>query len=268
MTAAAVKNGRAPRVPLASAPVPQLPVAPAAESALTPNLDAAVLRVQAAAGKLRRNAQGQIQNRTYTYVTLDAVTDEVLPLLVDEDLLWKTFPTVHDGEPALRYRMTHVASGEYDEDVMLLLCDRTSQGQGSGDTYARRYSLCAYLNLTVDVDDDGGRASVTPPAAPQSAAAAAPASSQPVAAAPKRSERAITANQREKLLRPTAQKAGLSAGEFANVILEANGDPPRVWRTEEHASQTLERLLDRCPARLKDAVLAGIKAKAAAKGKS
>lgn len=253
MTAAATKNGRAPRVPLVS-PVPQLPVLAAAEA--TPNLDAAVLRVQAAAGKLIRNAHGQIQNRTYQYVTLDAVTDEVLPLLVAEDLLWKTFPTVHEGEPALRYRMTHVASGEYDEDVMLLLCDRTSQGQGSGDTYARRYSLCAYLNLTVDPDDDGARA--TPPAAPQSVPAAAPASSQPVAAAPKPSGRPASAKQRT-MIEARARAADLTSDELANVLKLAAGEDTVIWQ-EGAAERWSKRALDRLPAKLVDAVLEQIKA--------
>jgi hypothetical protein len=68
----------------------------------------------------------------------------------------------------------------------------------------------------------------------------------------------VTANQRTKLLEPRARAAGLSAGEFANVILQAAGEPPRTWRSDEHAEQTKNRLLDQLPARLKDAVLAGI----------
>ena len=79
-----------------------------------------------------------------------------------------------------------------------------------------------------------------------------------LAAAPKPSERAVTANQREKLLKPRARKAGLTAGQFANVILVAKGEQERQWRSAEHASMTLDRELDRLPARLKDAVLEGI----------
>lgn len=255
MTVQAKPNGRAPRVPLISAPDPVPPAAPAAQ--LTPGLDAAVLRVQAAAGKLLRNAVGQIQRRTYTYVTLDAVTDEVLPLLVAEDLLWKTFPTSLDGEPALRYRMTHVASGEYDEDVMLLLCDRTSQGQGSGDTYARRYSLCAYLNLTVDPDDDGAQASAAPAQASQSVTAAAPASSQPVAAAPKPSGRPATAKQRT-MIEARARAAELTADELANVLKLAGGEDTVIWQ-DGAAERWSKRALDRLPASLVDAVLEQIK---------
>ena len=52
------------------------------------------------------------------------------------------------------------------------------------------------------------------------------------------------------MLEAKAKAKGLSSGELANLILGAAGDPPRVWRTEEHASQTLARLIDRLPARL------------------
>lgn len=268
-------NGRArgPRVPIVT-PVAELPQPQ--PGAATPNLDAAVLRVQASAGKLVRNAIGQIQHRTYGYVTLDAITDEVLPLLVSEELLWKTFPTALDGEPALRYRMTHIPSGQFDEDTMLLLCDRTSQGQGSGDTYARRYSLVAYLNLTVDEDDDGwGANTVREPVdryaqaealagssggeqgSSDAGGAEASATRRPQAEPAKPTERRATAKQRA-MLEARARAAKLQAGEFANVVLTCAGEPPRVWRTEEHAEQTLKRLLDHLPARLVTATKDGI----------
>lgn len=243
---------------------------PTSAKAAGSELAEAVLAVQAEAGKLMRNATGQIQNRTYGYVTLDAVVDEVLPLLVSHQLLWRTFPTtvINEqtglAEPGLRYRMTHLPSGEYDEDVMLLLVVSPSpQNQGSGLTYARRYALTAYLNLTIDPDDDALRASTPPPSTaqperPDESGQEGEGSPQPTARPPKPSERRITANQREKLLKPRARAAKLTAGEFANVILTAAGDQPREWKDEAHATQTLGRLLDQLPARLKDKVLEGI----------
>lgn len=91
--ATATRNGRGPRVPLmrelpTPTPEPEAAVV-IAGPAPTPNLDAAVLRVQAEVAKLVRNAQGQIQNRSYSYVTLTAVNDEVLPLRVAEGLVWE-----------------------------------------------------------------------------------------------------------------------------------------------------------------------------------
>jgi hypothetical protein len=263
MSAATAPNGRArgPRVPLVT-PLPQPQPAPEPLAALaTPNLDAAVLRVQAKVAPIVRNAKGQIQNRMYTYATLTAVTDEVLPLLVEEQLLWKVYPTVLvNGAPGVRYRMTHVPSSEFEEDTMPLLVDQTMQALGSGITYGRRQALTAYLNLTIDEDDDG-RGANTPVSAPvdryAEAEAAHHAAPQPVAAPAKPTERPANAKERG-MLEARARAAGLSAGEFANVLLVAGDAPPRVWRTEEHAEQTLKRLLDRLPAKLVTAVKDGI----------
>lgn len=263
-TQATRTNGRAPRVPLLNsvAPAPQ----PAGQ---TLSLDAAVAIVQASAPQLSRNARGQIGARQYGYVTLDAVVAVVLPLLDEHGLVWKTFPTaLEDGAPALRYRMTHTASGEFDEDVMPLECDRTSQGLGSGITYARRYALTAYLNLTVDPDDDGAAASVvfrepvdkyadiipTTAAAPEHDPAPSP---QPTARPARSTERRATAKQ-QGMLRARAGAAGLEPEAFANVILVAAGGERRTWANQQAAAGTLKRLLDQLPASLVDAVIEGV----------
>jgi hypothetical protein len=237
----------------------------------------ALLAFAAEAPKLIRDQPGQIGSRSYTYTSLDALLDDVAPLLLKHDLLWTAKVTTEDGQPAALYRMEHVPSGEHDEWTGPLPCvDPGPQNLGSAITYMRRYTLQAYLNLAPGEDDDGAAASqsivIGQPVDRYAQAETAHAqldinsnSVQPTAAAPRPSERAVTANQREKLLRPRARKAGLSAGQFANVILAAKGEAPRQWSSAEHAAQTLDRELDRLPARLKDAVLEGI---AAAGGKS
>ena len=64
------------------------------------------------------------------------------------------------GHPALLYRLAHATTGEVLEGVMPLLLDKqNAQGLGSAITYARRYSLCAVLNIVADEDDDGQKAS-------------------------------------------------------------------------------------------------------------
>jgi hypothetical protein len=58
------------------------------------------------------------------------------------------------------YRLIHAATDQNITGTMpLLLGKADSQGFGSAITYARRYSLCAVLNLVADDDDDGHRAS-------------------------------------------------------------------------------------------------------------
>jgi ERF superfamily len=248
MTTTLKTNGRAPRV--AATPVSR------------DGLPAALLAFHAEAPKLTRNAPGQIGSRTYNYTTLDNLLDDVEPLLLKHELLFTVRVTIHEGQPAALYRMEHVPSGEAEEWTGPLPCaEPGAQALGSAITYMRRYTLQAYLNLAAE-DDDGAGASQN---GGQNAHQNDHQNAQPSAAAPKPSERVITADQREKLIKPRAAKAGLSDGELANVMLVAAGDEPRVWRSEDHATQTRDRLLDRLPMRLKDAVLDGIDAAGEAK---
>ncbi len=235
---ATATNGRVPRV------VPEI------EHAAGSALMSALLAVQAAAPELTPDADGQVGPRRYRYVTLGRVTAAVLPLLVEHDLAWVTFPTSLDGQPALRYRVTHVPSGEYQEDVMPLLCvSPDPQGQGSALTYARRYAIVAVLNLTTGEDDDGTTATTNgataQPAAPP----------QPTARPSATSDRPASAKQRGML---QGKGQHLPRSDFANVVLQAAGDPPRVWADEDTATRWIKRALDRLPAKHVDAVLAGI----------
>lgn len=93
------------------------------------------------------------------YVSLESLTDVVLPVLHKHGFVWVTFPTTIDGEPALRYNLIHTPSGESIGDTMKLDADKTGpQGQGSAITYARRYVLMAILSLVADPDEDGEKA--------------------------------------------------------------------------------------------------------------
>jgi hypothetical protein len=252
MSATAVKtNGRAPRV---------VPPPATIDTPDGSQLAAAVLRVQAEAPKLVTNADGQAGPRVYRYVTNDAVVEAVLPLLVAEGLLWRTFPTTHeDGQPALRYRMTHVESGEYEEDVMKLACILDPQGQGSGLTYARRYALTAYLNLTIDQDDDGLAAGTIQGTSEGTSEGTRTASQSPTARPARGSDRPASARQRT-MIEIRVREAGLSPGVMANVLKQAGGETPVIWTDEDAATRWGKRALDRLPARLVDDVLAGIAA--------
>lgn len=90
------------------------------------------------------------------FAPLDTIVENVGPLLAEHGLTWSAFPCFGpDGQPALRYKLTHV-SGDQETDTMPLLVTKPDpQGLGSAVTYARRYSLCAVLNLVADDDDDG-----------------------------------------------------------------------------------------------------------------
>jgi hypothetical protein len=225
-------------------------------------LNDALLAFAAEAPKLHKDATGQVQNRTYGYATLDGVLDDVAPLLVKHALVWKVKATIADGQPAARWSMTHVPSGESDEDVMPLLGAVSPQTLGSALTYMRRYALVAYLNLAPGEDDDGAAASAPSSnrALEQRSSARPPAVSQPTARPAEPSQLPASAKQRA-LIEARARAADLTAPEFANVIKAAAGEPQTAWDPAA-AQRWVWRALDRLPARLVDAVLAGIEAKA------
>jgi hypothetical protein len=253
MSATAQKSNGHARAPRALAPAELKPAG---------GLMEALLAVQAAAPKLRRDATAQVNSPkgsyAYRYVTLGSLMQDVGPLLSEHGLVWLTLPTfAQDGSPALTYRLTHVASGEALEDTMALCCVRPDpQGQGSALTYARRYSLTAILNLVADEDDDGARASGA------TAYGVAPAQpvAQPTAAPAKASERPATVKQRN-LIELRAREAELTEAELANVLKVAGGDQAILWKPGA-AQRWIARAMDRLPARLVDAVLAGIAEKA------
>ncbi len=98
------------------------------------------------------------------FLSLEGLMGKVLPAANTCGLVISQFPTtVENGQgpkPALRTRITHAQSGEFLEDVMLLMAEKEGpQAQGSALTYARRYSLMSALGLVADEDDDGNSAS-------------------------------------------------------------------------------------------------------------
>ena len=108
------------------------------------------------------------------YTPLDTIVEIVGPILNKNDLIWLTLPGQYNGAPNLTYRLIHAPSGDMIEGTMpLTLTAQTPQGMGSALTYARRYSLCAVLNLVADDDDDGNAGSPKQPSAGQLARAKA-----------------------------------------------------------------------------------------------
>jgi hypothetical protein len=138
-----------------------------APAGTTDTLFAALLAVQAEAPTLPKDATNPHFRSKYT--PLDTIVEKIGPILNKHGLVWMTLPCRDEhGEPALRYRLAHAATGdEIDGTMPLLLSKADAQGMGSAITYARRYSLCAVLNLVADDDDDGNNAAVaasgTPP---------------------------------------------------------------------------------------------------------
>lgn len=123
------------------------------------SLFAALAAFQAEAPTLPKTATNPHFRSKFT--PLDVIVEQTRGLLSKHGIVWIAKPGENaDGKPVLDYTLAHAASGEREDGSMpLLLAKPDSQGQGSAITYARRYALCAVLNLVADDDDDGNAAS-------------------------------------------------------------------------------------------------------------
>ena len=96
------------------------------------------------------------------FASLDNIVETIKPLLAKHGLVWTTLPGKEGDNSVLRYRL-FLATAPRDDALAgtmpLLLTKQDPQGQGSAITYARRYALCAVLNLVADEDDDGNAGS-------------------------------------------------------------------------------------------------------------
>ena len=133
-------------------------------SALAEALVAAQAELPCALGK---DADGQIGQRSYRYLTLDKLIAETRPILTQHDLIitqspgigwimWQGNEEVNRRVPVLVTRITHAKSGEYYEyECPLYLADKTMQGLGAAITYARRYAWQSVLGIAAEEDTDG-----------------------------------------------------------------------------------------------------------------
>ena len=113
-----------------------------------------------ALGELRNVAKNAInphfKNR---YASLDAILDDVRPILARHGLGISQEPLFEDGKAGVVTRIIH-ESGETRESTLLLpLKDQSAQGVGSALTYAKRYAISSVLMIAADDDEDGEIAS-------------------------------------------------------------------------------------------------------------
>ena len=129
-------------------------------SALAEALVAAQAELPTSIGK---DADGQIQNRTYRYLTLDKLIAETRPILQKHGLAIIQAPgyLLRGDDGVVPTLHTQVVHAESDEDEMLsfetplYLTDKTMQGLGAAITYARRYAWQSVLGIAAEEDTDG-----------------------------------------------------------------------------------------------------------------
>jgi hypothetical protein len=195
----------------------------------------ALLAVQAEAPKLQKDKINPAFRSKY--LSLDALMEQVLPLLNKHGLVWTTAPCFarpDSNDAALGYVLTHAATGSEIRGIMpLLLSKQDAQGLGSAITYARRYSLMAVLGLVADEDDDGAKASQRakrPPAPVE----------QPTQVVPKPnggSSRLLTADELDRTL-----KAIEASGHNQGLVFASVGLSGPVGMTVEHAREIKKRI--------------------------
>jgi disulfide oxidoreductase YuzD len=99
--------------------------------------------------KLYKNNTAKAQNFSYKYIDINAILDEVEPVLLENDLL--LLQPIEDGY--VFSRIIDIDSGEITESCMKLPDIFDPQKIGSAITYYRRYTLQSLLSLQA-VDDD------------------------------------------------------------------------------------------------------------------
>jgi ERF superfamily len=178
----------------------------------TPNLAAALAKVQASLPKLERDRTVEVtqkngQTYSYSYVTLANLSDAVLPLLAQHGLSFAAMPgTGSDGKMCVRYHLLH-ESGEERTGEFPISGEGGIQIIGGRITYARRYCLAAVVGVAADEDDEARLGDDGPRSAQR---------------APQKAPRPAA---------PTAQRAARTASR-AGAELPLPGDGPADAMTE------------------------------------
>ena len=140
------------------------------ETAKTPTgrtaLLQAILKVQEEMPQLKKNSTATIPSKSgrwfeYKYITLDEIWAALRPVLTKYGLV---VTNKMDGT-MLETSLIHVESGESISCAFPINVNQPPQQLGSAFTYARRYALCALLQIVADKDDDGAEAQNAPKAA-------------------------------------------------------------------------------------------------------
>ena len=121
------------------------------------DLASALAALQADLPRIRRTATGQAGPRRYRYASYDKILAIVRPVLAKHGFTWHTRPTLIGPDTAMRFVLAYALDHETGSITGFYpLREGPAQAQGSEITYARRYALCAVLDLEVEGEDTDG----------------------------------------------------------------------------------------------------------------
>ena len=91
-----------------------------------------------------------------SYATLNSVMDTCRASLLATGILMTQYPVpAETGHLGLASKLIHAESGQWHRSLAVVPLPKADpQGYGSAQTYARRYALCAMLDIVTE-DDDG-----------------------------------------------------------------------------------------------------------------
>lgn len=132
-------------------------IAPDAPVVIPPAIAKALVAVQAGVTPLQKSAENpHFKN---SYVPLSEAASEALRLITKHGLGITQWPVTEADRHFLITVLFHESGASISGKLELLMAQRTSQGQGSAITYARRYGIMSILGLVGEDDDDGNKAS-------------------------------------------------------------------------------------------------------------
>jgi hypothetical protein len=158
-----------------------------ADPCIGPNLLIdALAKASALFGPIERNKVANVRSEkgsySYSYASLDAIIAATKPHLAANGLvIVQSLVPPEQGKVGIETTMWHRSGQSLSFGVVFMpVAGATPQALGGAITYARRYALCAALNIAAEDDDDAGSGPTTdrpakvPQAAPPPAAAKRP----------------------------------------------------------------------------------------------
>lgn len=106
-------------------------------------------------GKIKKSSNNPFFKSKYA--ALPDILDAISEPLTNAELVIIQFPCDNWG---LTTRLLHTSGEFFEETYHMTPVKQTPQDAGSVITYQRRYAIGAILNLNIDEDDDGNKASM------------------------------------------------------------------------------------------------------------
>lgn len=173
----------------------------------------ALVKVQGTLGAVKKDSTNpHFKNK---YASLESVNEAVMGPLNENGFALLQGGVDVGGKTYLRTTLLHTSGHEESFDYPLVV-DSNPQHIASATTYARRYSICALLNLSLD-DDDGNAASRPQPKTE-----------------PKSEDRAPEPNaEKVEWIKAKFIPRGYATKEYAGVLSHSASDGKNFYRTKK-----------------------------------